>query len=155
MFWGKREARVIGEMLNEVGIEHDLASDAYKELAQKSPVEAQKHFSGWIDKLVAALPMEEVYHRAQAKGLLWASVRYPEENMVDPHFQARGTFQAIHHPELGRDLQYPVSVGTNGKDRVTVFQHGAPHLGEHTQEVLSRVGVSESEIRTLRAEGAL
>lgn len=155
MFWSKRDVRMIGEMLTEIGIEHDLASDSYKELAKQSPVEAQKHFSDWIDKLVAALPMEEVYHRAQAKGLLWASVRYPEENMVDPHFQARGTFQAIHHPEIGRDLQYPVSVGTDGKDRVTAFHRGAPHLGEHTQEILSRVGVTESDIGKLRAEGAL
>ena len=94
MFWGKREVRVIGEMLNEIGIEHDLASESYRELAKQSPAKAQVHFSGWIDKLVASMTAEEVYHRAQAKGLLWASVRYPEENIDDPHFQARGHFSA-------------------------------------------------------------
>ncbi|MBM4259247.1 MAG: CoA transferase [Deltaproteobacteria bacterium] len=155
MFWGKRDVRVIGEMLTEIGIEHDLASESYRELAKKSPAEAQAYFSGWIDKLVAALPMEEVYHRAQAKGLLWASVRYPEENMDDPHFQARGTFQPMHHPEIGRDLLYPVSVGTDGKDRVTAFKRGAPRLGEHTQEVLERIGLSGTEMSTLKAKGAI
>ena len=155
MFWGKRDVRVIGEMLTEIGIEHDLASESYRELAKTAPAQAQVHFSGWIDTLVAALTAEEVYHRAQAKGLLWASVRYPEENIDDPHFQARGTFQAIHHPEIGRDLLYPVSVGTDGKDRITEFQHGAPRLGEHTQEVLAQIGLGDNEISRLRAEGAL
>jgi crotonobetainyl-CoA:carnitine CoA-transferase CaiB-like acyl-CoA transferase len=96
-----------------------------------------------------------VFHRAQAKGLLWASVRFPEENIDDPHFQARGTFQLINHPEIGRELSYPVSVATDGKQRVTAFDRGAPHLGEHTREVLSQVGFSNVEISTLAAEGAI
>jgi crotonobetainyl-CoA:carnitine CoA-transferase CaiB-like acyl-CoA transferase len=155
MFWGKRDVRVITEMLNEAGIEHDLDSDAYRELAERSPSAAQAHFSDMIDTLVASMTAEEVFHRAQAKGLLWASVRYPEENIDDPHFQARGTFQLITHPELGRDLYYPVSVATDGKQRETAFEDGAPHLGEHTQEVLSQAGFSDAEIRALAAAGAI
>jgi crotonobetainyl-CoA:carnitine CoA-transferase CaiB-like acyl-CoA transferase len=155
MFWSKRDVRVISEMLNEAGIEHDLASESYRELVVRSPSAAQKHFSAMIDRLVAALPAEEVFHRAQAKGLLWASVRYPEENMDDPHFQARGSFQPIHHPELGRDLNYPVSVATDGRNRATAFHRGAPRLGEHTREVLSQVGLSEADISALATEGAI
>jgi crotonobetainyl-CoA:carnitine CoA-transferase CaiB-like acyl-CoA transferase len=155
MFWGGRDVRVITEMLNEAGIEHDLESDGYRELRRSSPSEAQAHFSTMIDKLVASMTAEEVFHRAQAKGLLWASVRYPEENLEDPHFQARGTFQPIKHPELGRDLNYPVSVATDGNDRLTGFTRGAPHLGEHTQEVLSDAGFSAAEIAALGAQGAL
>jgi crotonobetainyl-CoA:carnitine CoA-transferase CaiB-like acyl-CoA transferase len=155
MFWSKRDVRVITQMLNEAGIEHDLESEAYRELAKQSPSDAQVHFSTMIDKLVAALTAEEVFHRAQAKGLLWASVRYPEENMDDPHFQARGAFQPIHHPALGRDLYYPVSVATDGKQRVTAFRHGPPRLGEHTRDVLSRVGCSDAEISALAAEGVI
>ncbi len=155
MFWGKRDLRVITEMLNEAGIAHDLESEAYRELAERSPSEAQTHFSAMIDKLVASLTAEEVFHRAQAKGLLWASVRYPEENIDDPHFQARGTFQLINQPEIGRALSYPVSVATDGRQRVTAFDRGAPHLGEHTREVLSQVGFSDAEISALAAEGAI
>jgi len=86
---------------------------------------------------------------------LWASVRFPEENIDDPYFRARGTFQPIHHPEIGRDLYYPVSVATDGRDRVTAFDREAPHLGEHTREVLSQVGFSDTEIRAPAAEGAI
>jgi crotonobetainyl-CoA:carnitine CoA-transferase CaiB-like acyl-CoA transferase len=155
MFWSGRDARVIGEMLNEAGIAHDLHSDAYRALAKSAPAEAQAHFSALIDTLVASMTAEEAYRRAQAKGLLWASVRYPEENIDDPHFQARGTFQPICHPELGRDLLYPVSAGTDGKHCVTSFQRGAPRLGEHTIEVLTRAGLSKAEINALAAQGAM
>lgn len=155
LFWDARDVRVITEMLNEAGIEHDLESESYRELHKRSPSEAQTHFSAMIDKLVASMTAEEVFHRAQAKGLLWASVRRPEENIEDPHFQAHGTFQPINHPELGRDLNYPVSVATDGHDRVTAFSRGAPRLGEHTQEVLSQAGFTAAEITALAARGAL
>ncbi|HXG20346.1 MAG TPA: CaiB/BaiF CoA-transferase family protein [Methylomirabilota bacterium] len=155
MFWGKRERRVIAQMLDEAGIAHDLNSDAYRELAERSPSEAQAHFSDAIDRLVASMTAEEVFHRAQAKGLLWASVRYPEENMDDPHFQARGAFQPLYHRALGRDLAVPVSVATDGNQRVAAFHCGAPQLGEHTREVLTQVGCSDAELSALIAEGAL
>lgn len=155
MFWSRRDLRVITEMLNEVGVEHDLESEAYRELAKSSPGKAQVHFSAMIDKLAAALTAEEIFHRAQAKGLLWASVRYPEENMDDPHFQARGTFQPIRHPELDRELHFPVSVATDGQHRVTAFEHGAPRLGEHTKAVLLQAGFSDADISALAAEGAI
>src|SRR4029077_14192533 len=143
------------EMLNEAGLEHDLESDEYRELRKTSPSQAQAHFSDVIDKLVASMTAEDVFHRAQAKGLLWASVRYPEENIDDPHFQARATFQPINHPELGRDLNYPVSVATDGKDRATAFTRGAPRLGEHTCEVLSQAGLTDGEIRELTTQRAI
>jgi len=155
MFWGRRDLRVIIEMLNEAGIAHDLESAAYRELAERSPSAAQAHFSATIDTLVASLTAEEVFHRAQAKGLLWANVRYPEENIDDPHFQARGTFQPIYHRGLGRALHSPVSVATDGRQRVTAFSHGAPQLGEHTREILSQVEYSDADISALAAAGAI
>lgn len=67
MFWSRRDLRVITEMLNEAGVEHDLESEAYRELAKTSPGKAQAHFSTLIDKLAAALTAEEMFHRAQQR----------------------------------------------------------------------------------------
>ncbi len=155
LFWGSRDVRVIAEMLDERGIEHDLQSDAYRRLSERSPGEANKHLSAQVDRLVASMTAEEVYHKAQAKGLLWASVRYPEENLDDPHFQARGTFQAIHQPQIGRELYFPVSVATDGQNRLTGFKSGAPCLGQHTREVLLGMGFSEAELGRLAAQGVI
>ena len=45
LFWGGRDFRVITEMLNEAGVEHDLESEEYRELRKTSPSQAQAHFS--------------------------------------------------------------------------------------------------------------
>ena len=155
LFWGSRDARIIAEMLSEVGLEHDLESDAYRQLSESSPAQANKHLSAQVDRLVAAMSAEDVYHKAQAKGLLWASVRYPEENLDDPHFQARGTFQAIHQPQIDRELHFPVSAATDGQSRVTDFKSGAPLLGQHTREVLTEAGLGDGEIARLAAQGVI
>ena len=155
MFWSRHEARVIGEMLREAGIEHDLDSDSYRELCERSPSAGHSHLNGLVDKLAASMTADELFHRAQAKGLLWASVRVPEENMADPHFQARGTFQPLDGLVAGRALYYPVSLATDGNERLTAFQHGAPQLGEHTREVLTQLGISNAEINLLAREGAI
>jgi crotonobetainyl-CoA:carnitine CoA-transferase CaiB-like acyl-CoA transferase len=58
MFWSGRERRVIAEMMTEAGIEHDLASDEYRALVERSPAEAATHFSAMIDRMCAALTAE-------------------------------------------------------------------------------------------------
>jgi crotonobetainyl-CoA:carnitine CoA-transferase CaiB-like acyl-CoA transferase len=155
MFWSRHEARVIGEMLREAGIEHDLDSDAYRELCERSPSAGHSHLNRLVDKLAASITSDELFHRAQAKGLLWASVRMPEENMDDPHFQARGTFQPIDNPIAGRPLYYPVSLATDGSKPLTAFESSAPRLGEHTREVLTQLGISDAEIDMLVRAGAI
>jgi crotonobetainyl-CoA:carnitine CoA-transferase CaiB-like acyl-CoA transferase len=155
MFWGRHEARVIGELLNEAGVEHDLDSDAYRELCERSPSAAHSHLSELVDWLAASMTADELYHRAQAKGLLWASVRTPEENIADPHFQARGTFQRIETGMTGQPLYYPASLATDGHQPLTAFKHGAPRLGEHTREVLSGLGFSETEMDLFASKGVI
>ncbi|HJU09825.1 MAG TPA: CaiB/BaiF CoA-transferase family protein [Candidatus Binataceae bacterium] len=155
MFWSRHEARVIGEMLNEAGIEHDLGSDAYRQLCERSPSAGHSHLNELVDKLAASMTADELFHRAQAKGLLWASVRAPEDNIADPHFQARGTFQQISTAGAANPLYYPASLATDGNNPLTAFKRGAPVLGEHTHEVLTQLGVSEAEIKVLAESGAI
>ena len=155
MFWSRHEARVIGEMLKEAGIEHDLESDAYHELCERSPSAGHSHLNSLVDQLAASMTADELFHRAQAKGLLWASVRLPEENITDPHFQARGTFQLIDGFAVGSSLYYPVSLATDGKNPLTAFQRCAPSLGEHTREVLRQLEMSDAEIDLLAEECAI
>ncbi len=70
------------------------------------------------------------WREAQDTGLLWAPVRKPHENALDPHWLARGSFADVEHPELGRSYRYPVSkwlsTGTSWKPG-----RRAPLAGEH------------------------
>jgi crotonobetainyl-CoA:carnitine CoA-transferase CaiB-like acyl-CoA transferase len=155
MFWSRHEARVIGEMLDEAGIEHDLHSDAYRELCERSASAGHSHLNALVDRLAASMTADELFHRAQAKGLLWASVRAPEANLDDPHFQARGTFQVINNAALGRPLYYPVSLATDGSKALTAFKSSAPGLGEHTRAVLTSLQFSDADLDRLATAGAI
>ncbi|MFC7555497.1 CoA transferase [Pseudoroseomonas wenyumeiae] len=89
-----------------------------------------------IQRFMRAYTYEDMpWREAQAAGLLWAPLRKPHENVDDPHWQVRGTFAEVVHPELGRALPYPASRWLSTETR---WQPGAraPQLGEHTEAVL-------------------
>jgi crotonobetainyl-CoA:carnitine CoA-transferase CaiB-like acyl-CoA transferase len=100
-----------------------------------TPAEAEAHLADVVQRFVGA----HTYHafpwlEAQEAGLLWSPVRKPHENALDPHWESRGTFADIEHPELGRTLRYPVSrwIATR-----TAWKPGrrAPRIGEHSVEI--------------------
>jgi formyl-CoA transferase len=72
-----------------------------------------------------------------------------EELAAEPSLRTTGTIVEVDHPKRGRYL----SVGNPIKlsDSPTEVKR-SPLLGEHTHEVLTELGLSESEIRTLRQE---
>src|SRR5216117_1152871 len=72
-----------------------------------------------------------------------------EELAAEPSLRATGTIVEVDHPKRGKYL----TVGNPIKmsDSLTEVMR-SPLLGEHTQEVLTELGLSDSEIRTLRAE---
>ena len=72
-----------------------------------------------------------------------------EELAAEPSLRATGTVVEVDHPERGKYL----SVGNPIKlsDSPTEVKR-SPLLGEHTHEVLTELGLSESEIRTLEQE---
>jgi crotonobetainyl-CoA:carnitine CoA-transferase CaiB-like acyl-CoA transferase len=147
----EREFRAFVRLLDECNIAHEFNSEAFADASVRGKRESQKAIYAALDRLVASMPAEEVFRRAQARGLAWAPVRLPEENLSDPHFQSRATFAAIYHPELGRELLYPASVATDGTNPHFGYHRRAPHLGEHTDEVLAGVGFDAGEIAALHA----
>jgi formyl-CoA transferase len=71
----------------------------------------------------------------------------------DPHTLAREMVITMEHPVEGeiRGLGIPVKLSdTPGRVR-----RAAPMLGEHTDEILARLGYSSPEIATLRGAGAV
>ena len=72
-----------------------------------------------------------------------------EELAAEPSLRATGTVVEVDHPKRGKYL----TVGNPIKmsDSLTEVTR-SPLLGEHTQEVLTELGLSDSEIRALRAE---
>lgn len=87
------------------------------------------------------------WNEAQEAGLLWAPLRKPHENALDPHWLTRRSFADVEHPELGRSFRYPTSKWLS---TATDWQVGrrAPLLGEDTERMLAAIPV----LKTQRAQ---
>jgi len=138
-----RDQTSLVPFLSKYGMQADLAmpeqgADARARNIPGSAAgdETKAHITEVIQRFMRAYTYEDMPWRdAQAAGLLWAPLRKPHENVADPHWQARGTFAEVEHPELGRTLPYPASRWLSTETR---WQPGAraPRLGEHTEAVL-------------------
>jgi crotonobetainyl-CoA:carnitine CoA-transferase CaiB-like acyl-CoA transferase len=88
----------------------------------------------------------------QAAGVSAFMVQSPDDIRADPHLAARNAIISVEHPEVGTEHHgaNPLRLG-----RTPLTAAGAaPLLGEHTEEVLSRVlGLSPDAIARLVAEG--
>jgi len=108
-----------------------------------------------VGRLIAASNGEECFHRAQSYGISWGLVHAAEENYDIAHYQQRNYWRSIEHPEIGRAIPYPR--GPVACDAIGIEpRRRAPHLGEHTRQVLARdLGMNDSEIAALTASGAI
>jgi crotonobetainyl-CoA:carnitine CoA-transferase CaiB-like acyl-CoA transferase len=77
------------------------------------------------------------WHAAQEAGLLCVPLRRPEENASDVHWERRGTYAQIEHPEHGRSFTYVVSKWLSTQTRWRVGRR-APLLGEDDASVRPR-----------------
>lgn len=101
------------------------------------PNEFAAHITEVVQRFIRAHTWENLpWREAQAAGLLWAPLRKPHENAEDPHWQERGTFAEVAHPEHGRSFTYPVSRWLSTETRWQVGRR-APLLGEDTAAVLA------------------
>ena len=102
------------------------------------PNECAAHITEVVQRFIRAHTWEALpWREAQAAGLLWAPLRKPHENVEDPHWQERGTFAAIDHPEHGgRAFAYPVSRWLSTETRWQPGRRAPAQPGEDTAAVL-------------------
>ena len=63
-----------------------------------------------VQRFVRAFTYDNVpWREAQEAGMLWAPLRKPHENAMDPHWLARQSCTDVEHPELGRSFRYATS----------------------------------------------
>ena len=77
----------------------------------------------------------------------------PQELADDPHVQAREMVLELQHPEIGPVRQ--IGFGLKFSETPSKFRSFAPALGEHTTDVLSKLGFAPDKISALRSEGVV
>ncbi len=90
-----------------------------------------------VQRFVRAFTYENVpWREAQEAGMLWAPLRKPHENGLDPHWLARTSCTDVEHPELGRAFRYATSKWLATGTAWSVGRR-APLLAEDAQSVLT------------------
>ena len=118
------------------------------ELRTENRIELEAIFQEWLDRHTRA----QAFQAAQDAGIPAGPVLTPPEVVADEHFQERGFFREMEHPEHGT-LSYPgLPFGLSDVDETD--GRTAPALGEHTVELLSNVlGMDKTEIDPLLQRG--
>jgi crotonobetainyl-CoA:carnitine CoA-transferase CaiB-like acyl-CoA transferase len=96
--------------------------------------------------------MEYLVTEGQKLGLTIGPVYTVAQAANHPHLAARNAFVEIEHPVAGR-FRYPQHLVSLTETPPVPLR--APMLGEHSEEVLSGLGISREEQQTLRATGVI
>jgi crotonobetainyl-CoA:carnitine CoA-transferase CaiB-like acyl-CoA transferase len=107
-----------------------------------------KHLSAWCRKQRG----DEIVTRLWDAGVPVAKVMQPHRQTELPQLQARGFFEDVDHP-VNRTAPHSTLPMRWGQGRI--HRCHAPLLGEHNRELLAEVGLSETEINELEAQGVI
>lgn len=110
-----------------------------------------------LDELVAdftrGYTLEEVEALLNQHEVPNGRIYRPRDMVVDPQFLARESITSVRHPVLGEVAMqnvFPRLSRTSGQVRWP-----GPPLGEHTEEVLRRIGLTDEQVRALHDAGVV
>ena len=106
-----------------------------------------------LDSAFAALPFAEIARRLNAADLVWAPLQTPADVAEDPQAEAAGAFLRIAADD-GETFRSPAPPAVFPGVDVGVRPR-APHLGEHTHEVLGELNYSASEVDAMFKSGVV
>jgi crotonobetainyl-CoA:carnitine CoA-transferase CaiB-like acyl-CoA transferase len=99
----------------------------------------------------AARTADEAEAELRAAGVAAAAVVPAYAVLDDPQLAARGFFQSLPHPDVGTQ-DYPSWPMRLSAGPAVAWRGPAPTLGQHTDDVLRELGVTDAELDRLRAE---
>jgi len=145
--------RALAEWMNTYGMADDLLEEKY--LDPKVIADRSEHLNDVLQRCLAAVTAEEAYHGGQKARYPWGEVRTVEEILTDPHWDDRGLWQEVEHPELGQRLKYPVAYALFSATPISISRR-APLIGEHNEEILcGELGMSRAEMSVLAEFGVV
>jgi crotonobetainyl-CoA:carnitine CoA-transferase CaiB-like acyl-CoA transferase len=96
---------------------------------------------------------DEIYHQGQACGVPVTKVANTQDVLESNQYNARQFFIEIEHPVLGK-IKYPSWPCKFSETPPTTYRP-APLLGEHNEQVYTRLGYSRQDLICLKAAGVI
>jgi crotonobetainyl-CoA:carnitine CoA-transferase CaiB-like acyl-CoA transferase len=141
------------EWMNQTGQAEDLMDPKYYDPARM--VEHRAHVSEVVTKFMSSLTAEEAMKGGQEiAGGPWGTVRAAEDLLGDEHFESRGFFVQVEHPELGETFTYEGAPAVYSASPWRITRR-APLIGEHNAEVYAELGLDAAAIGRLQTAGAI
>tara|TARA_Y100000588_G_scaffold262433_2_gene277082 strand:- start:3419 stop:4714 length:1296 start_codon:yes stop_codon:yes gene_type:complete len=112
------------------------------------------HMDDVVRKFCKKHPKSYLYEEGQKRRILVGIVNTPNDILESQQLKERNWFVDLEDTKRGVTLRYP---GPQWQLQGTPAQlrRPAPMLGEHNNEVLSEIGIDESELSELVAEGVI
>jgi formyl-CoA transferase len=144
------QAPVWTEICKVIGKEEWITDPDYATPAARLP--RLKHVFDTIEKWTMTKTKFEAMEEFNKHDIPCGPILSMEELAAEPSLRATGTIVEVDHPKRGKHL----TVGNPIKmsDSPTEVKR-SPLLGEHTQEVLKELGISESEMAALKAANVI
>src|SRR5581483_5474950 len=141
--------------LDAEGMAEDLGEEKWRDPIFRRQPENYPHIDEVFQRFIVRFNREEAMDTAQRKGIEVGAVYTAEDIVADPQLKARSFFVEVEHEQHGRTLLYPGGPYTLSETPWRLRRR-APILGEHNDEIYGgELGLTETELRGLRADGAI
>lgn len=135
------------KLIDTLGLPH--LRDHPEFLTNRDRFERRREINALIEAEIRKQPIAHWLDVLNAAGVPCGPIYRMDEVFADPQVRHLGAVAQVDHPRLGKlsILNQPVTLSRTPAALVSA----TPERGEHTDEVLREVGVSEADIARLRA----
>ncbi|CAN1496718.1 CaiB Predicted acyl-CoA transferases/carnitine dehydratase [Rhabdaerophilaceae bacterium] len=122
--------------------------------SNRDRVLSRDRFMPRVRAMFADMPRAEVLSRCDEIGLPFAPINRPEDMFADPHLNHPGAMLPLTLPSSGEPARAPALPLEIDGERPGLYRD-LPLAGEHSAEICRELGLSETEVVALLADGLI
>ncbi|MCE2456893.1 MAG: CoA transferase [Dehalococcoidia bacterium] len=138
---------------NMMGNPEELSGEEWLSPAAQADEDMQGLFEAYFYPWLLDRSKHEAWSQAQASRVLCGPLNTMADYLNDETFRGRGAFEEVDHPVAGT-FTYPGRPFMMDASPWSI-RRPAPLLGQHTEEVLTELGMSRGEVESLKSEGVI
>ncbi len=151
-----RSTRAIIAWANEEGLCHDILDiDLPNWNVMTVPQETMDRMARSLTQFLMTKTKAELFRGALERGIWMAPCNTTADISRDAHLEARGFWEKVDHPELGRELTYAGAPLKMSSDAWRI-RCRAPLIGEHNTEIYGgELGLATEELAILKSQNVI